>query len=169
MPCHAMHVAGSPGFPDFLGCSSSKALSRPPLDKLFEIFDGSDAEDKSALLVGDDGKGLGLAAALSAEKGLEVFERGGHGDDGVLCALTAEAGHGGGDFVVGADGAGVEQALEVGDGDVAEEGAGLGRDDGQVGILSLKGGDEGVGDGVGGGEGEGSRGVEVLDCGLWRG
>jgi hypothetical protein len=54
----------------------------------------------------------------------------------------------------------------VRDGDVAEEGAGFGVDDGEVGVFALKGGEEGEGDCVGGVEGEGGWGVEVFDCGL---
>jgi len=54
----------------------------------------------------------------------------------------------------------------VGDGDVAEEGAGGGGDDGEVGVFAFEGGDEGVRDGIGGDYGEGGGGVEVLDCGL---
>lgn len=52
------------------------------------------------------------------------------------------------------------------DGNVAEEGARLGRDDGEVRVVALKGGEEGERDGVGGVEGEGRGGVEVFDGGL---
>jgi hypothetical protein len=54
----------------------------------------------------------------------------------------------------------------VGDGDVAEEGARVGVDDGQVGVVALKGRDEGERDGVRGVEGESGGRVEVLDGGL---
>lgn len=51
-------------------------------------------------------------------------------------------------------------------GDVAEKRAGVGRDDCEVGVVALKGGKEGVGDGVGGVEGEGGGRIEVFDGGL---
>jgi hypothetical protein len=54
----------------------------------------------------------------------------------------------------------------VGDGDVAEEGAGFGVDDGEVCVFALKGGEHGDADCVGGVEGEGGGGVEVFDGGL---
>lgn len=52
------------------------------------------------------------------------------------------------------------------DGDVAEEGARVGGDDGQVRVLALKGAEEGDGDGVGGIEGESGGRVDVFYCGL---
>lgn len=44
-----------------------------------------------------------------------------------------------------------------------------GGDDGKVGVVVFKGGEEGEGDGVGGGEGEGGGWVEVFYCCLWDG
>lgn len=52
------------------------------------------------------------------------------------------------------------------DGEVTEQGAVLGVDDGEVCVVTLEGGEEGEGDGVGGVEGEGSRGVKVFYGGL---
>lgn len=49
----------------------------------------------------------------------------------------------------------------MGDGEVANKGA-VGVDDGQVGVVTLEGGEEGAGDGVVGGQGQGGRGVEVF-------
>lgn len=54
----------------------------------------------------------------------------------------------------------------MGDGDVAEEGAGGGGDDCKVGVVAFEGGEEGEGDGVGGVEGQGGWGVEVFDGSL---
>lgn len=54
----------------------------------------------------------------------------------------------------------------MGDGEVAQKGAGVAVDDGQVRVVALEGREEGEGDGVGGVEGEGGRRVEVLDGGL---
>lgn len=55
------------------------------------------------------------------------------------------------------------------DGDVPQKGPVGGGDDGKVGVVALKGGEEGEGDGVGGGEGEGGGWVEVFYCCLWDG
>lgn len=54
----------------------------------------------------------------------------------------------------------------MGDGDVADEGARVGGDDGQVRVVALKGGEERDGDGVGGVERQGGGRVEILDSGL---
>ena len=65
-----------------------------------------------------------------------------------------------------ADLARVEQDAQVRDGEVAEEGARVGRDDGEVGVFSFEGDEECLGDGVGGVDGEGGGGVEIFYCGL---
>lgn len=54
----------------------------------------------------------------------------------------------------------------MGDGDVAEEGAGVCVDDCEVGVVAFEGGEQGEGDCVGGVEGEGGGRVEVFDGGL---
>ena len=54
----------------------------------------------------------------------------------------------------------------MGDGEVAEEGAGVGCDDREVGVFALEGDEEGLGDGVRGVDGEGGGGVEIFYCGL---
>lgn len=56
----------------------------------------------------------------------------------------------------------------MGDGDVAEEGAGFGVDDCEVCVFALKGGEHCDVDCVGGVEGEGGGRVEVFDGGLGR-
>lgn len=145
--------------------SPSILLSRSPLDKLLEVGDRSHAENKPPARIRDDGEVLRppLALALgAAEKGLELLEGRLHGDDGVLAPLALEPRHGGAQGVGGVGGARVEEGLQAGDGGVAEEGAGVGVDDGEVGVVALEGGEEGEGDGVRGVEGEGGRGVEVL-------
>lgn len=146
---------------------SEPHLGRPPLDELLQVRPGGDAEDEAAVLVGDDGKVLLLAGGLGAlEEGLELLQGRVHGDDAVAAAPALEAVHGGAKRVGGGDAAGVEEGLQLGDGDVAEEGAGLGVYDGEVGVVALEGEGEGEGDGVGGVEGEGGGGLEVLDGGL---
>lgn len=52
------------------------------------------------------------------------------------------------------------------DGDVAQQGAGVGVDNGQVCVITLECGEEGEGDCVGGVDGEGSRRVEIFYGGL---
>jgi hypothetical protein len=149
--------------------SSCHNSSRPPLDKLLQILHGCHAQHKSSVLVGNDGKLLLPRATLgltAAEEVLELLKGGVHGDDSIGAAAALEAGHGGGELVLRGDLAGLEEGVQVGDGDVAEEGAGLGVDDGEVGVFALIGGDEGEGDCVGGVEGEGGGRVEVLDGGL---
>lgn len=54
----------------------------------------------------------------------------------------------------------------MGDGDVAEQGAGFGVDNGEVCVFALKGGEHCDVDCVGGVEGEGGGGVEIFDGGL---
>lgn len=147
----------------------TESLSRPPLDKLLQILHRRNAQHEPPILVRDDRKlllplALGLVAA---EEGLELLEGRLHGDDAIGAALALEARHGGGEGVLGLDATGLEEGLQVRDGDVAEEGAGLGVDDGEVGVFALEGGEEGEGDCVGGVEGEGGGGVEVLYCGLF--
>lgn len=53
------------------------------------------------------------------------------------------------------------------DGDVAEQAARVGVDDGQVRVLPLEGGLQSEGDRVGGREGEGCWGLQVFYCGLY--
>ncbi|OAQ81586.1 hypothetical protein VFPBJ_04170 [Purpureocillium lilacinum] len=154
------------------GCFEHRDRShsgRSPLDKLVQVLHRCDAEHEAPILVGDDGKLLLPLAAgdAAAEEVLEVLEGRVHGDDAVGAAAALEARHGGAEGVVGLDAAGVEERLQVRDGDVAEEGARLRVDDGEVRVVALKGGEEGEGNGVGGVEGEGGGGVEVLDGGLF--
>lgn len=132
----------------------------------------SDAQDEPSVLVCDDCKLLrpfslgGLLLAAAAEEDLELLERRLHRDDLVLAALALEPGHGGGERVVGLDFTGVQLLLEMRDGDVAEQSASLGVDDGQMCVVSFKGGEEGDGDGIGRVDGEGGRGVDVFNGGL---
>lgn len=139
-----------------------------PLHKLLEILHRRDTEDEAPLRIGDDGKLLlpGAIGGAAAEEGLEVLEGRLHGDDAVGAALALEACHGGRELVVGLDLAAVEERLQVGDGEVAEQGARLAVDNGQVRVVALKGGEKGERDGVGGVEREGCGRVEVFDGGL---
>lgn len=144
---------------------------RPSLDKLLQILHRRDAQHEPPILVRDDGETLAPAAVRppAPEEGLEVLERRLHGDDLVRAPLALEARHGGRQGVVGLDAAGVELRLQARDGDVAQQGARLGVDDGEVRVVALEGGEEGEGDGVGRVEGEGGGRVEVFYCGLGRG
>lgn len=152
-------------------CSATRSiLRRPPLDKLLQVRPRGDSQHEAAILVGDDCERLLLAAGLGAfEEGLELLERRVHGDDLVLAALALEPDHGGADGVLRPDLALVEQGLQVRDGDVAQQGAGLAVDDGQVRVVAFEGEGEGEGDGVGRREGQGGGGLEVFYCGLSRG
>lgn len=148
---------------------SSPRSSRPPLGKLLQVLDRGDAEDKPPLLVGDDGKLLlpgGTIRLTAAEEVLKILEGRLHGNDTVGAATALEACHGGGELVLGLDLAAVEQRLQMRDGEVSQQGASIGVDDGQVRVVALEGREEGEGDGVGGVEGEGGGRVEVLDGGL---
>lgn len=143
-------------------------LSRPPLHKLLQVTPRRDPQHEPAALVRDDGELLPLAPRGGAlEEGLELLERRVHRDDHVLLPLLAlEPVHGARDRVLGLHFPLVQQGLQRRDGDVPQQGAGLGVDDGQVGVVALEGGDEGEGDGVGRVEGEGGGGLEVFYCGL---
>lgn len=142
-------------------------LSRPPLDKLLQITSGGNPQHKPTAIIRNHGELLPLAPRGGAlEEGLELLERCVHRDDLVLLALALEPVHCVGDGVLGPHLALVQQRLQVRDGDVAQQGAGLGVDDGQVGVVALEGGEEGEGDGVGGVEGEGGWRLEVFYCGL---
>lgn len=148
---------------------SSPHSSRPPLGKLLQVLDCGDTKDKPPLLVGDDGKLLlpgGTLGLAAAEEVLKILEGRLHGNDTVGAAAALEACHGGGELVLGLDLAAVEQRLQMRDGEVSQQGAGIGVDDGQVSVVTLERREEGEGDGVGGVEGEGGGRVEVLDGGL---
>ena len=137
-------------------------LGRAPLHKLLEVLYRGHAQDEAAVGVGDDGKLL-LAAGKEL---LELLERRLHGDDLVRLAAALEAHHGLADLVPGLYPAAVEQRLKLRDGNVADERARVGVDDGQVGVVALKGREEGERDGVRRREGEGGGRIEVFDGGL---
>lgn len=104
--------------------STSAHSRRSSLDKLLEILHRRDAEHEPPLLVRDDGKVAPFRLdAVAGEEGLELLEGRLHGDDAVGAALALEADHGLGKGVLGLDLAGIEEGLEVGDGEVADEGA----------------------------------------------
>lgn len=142
-------------------------LGRPPLDELLQVAPRGHAQHEAPVLVRDDGELLPLPARGGAlEEGLELLQRRVHGDDLVLGAPPLEPRHGAADLVARPHLAGVEERLQVRDGDVAQEAAGVGVDDGQVRVVPLEGGLEGEGDGVRGRQGEGGWGLEVFYCGL---
>lgn len=144
--------------------------SRPPLDKLLQVFYRRNTEHEPTPVVRDDGKVLLLSPRRRAgEEGLELLERGVHGDDAVLCAAATEADHGGPDLVLGLDLTGLEQGLQLRDRDVAEQRARVAVDDGKVRVVALKGREQRERDGVRGGQGQGRGRVEVFDCCLWMG
>lgn len=150
-----------------LASSRHRSLSRSPLNELLQIASRCHAQHKPSVFVRDDREFLALATGGSAlEERLEFLERRVHCDDLVLLALTLEAVHGGADGVLGLDATGVEERLELGDGEVAEQTAGLGIDDGEVGVVALESSGERKGDWVRGGEGEGGWGLKVFYCGL---
>lgn len=143
-------------------------LRRPPFDKLLQIRHRRHTQDEPPVLIRDDSKVLLLARRSNAgEEGLELLQGCLHSNDLVLGGVLAtEAHHGGAHLIFGLDLAALEAGLQLRDGDVAEQGAGLRVDDGQVGVVALKGGEEGERDGVRGVEGEGGGRVEVFYCGL---
>lgn len=79
-----------------------------------------------------------------------------------VAPFPVEALHGGRDGVGFLDDPLLEECLEAGDVQVAEEGAPAGGDDGQVGVVALVGGEKSGGDEVVGGDGEGGGRVEVF-------
>ncbi|KAI9172036.1 hypothetical protein HJFPF1_01528 [Paramyrothecium foliicola] len=107
------------------------------------VYDYSprNSQDEATVAVRDDGKVLlpGALGNAAAEETLELLERRLHGDDAIGAALALEACHGGGQGIVGVDLAAVDEGLEVRDGDVAQEGARLAVDDGQVRVVALEG------------------------------
>ena len=142
----------------------------PPLHKLLQIPHRSHAQHKPSLIVRNHRKlVLPRAFCLAAsEKGLQLLQRRLHRDDPVRAALALEPRHCTRELVLGLDLAAVEQGLQVRDGDVAQEGAGVGGDDCEVRVVALEGGEEGERDSVGGVEGEGRGRVEVFNGGLER-
>lgn len=70
-------------------------------------------------------------------------------------------------MILGLGTTGVEQALQLGNGNVAEQGPRFAVDNGEVRIVALESKSEGEGDGIGGGEGECGGGLEVFYCGLF--
>lgn len=118
--------------------------------------------------VRNDGKFLlpGPIGSAAAEEGLKLLEGRLHGDDTVGAALALKASHCRGELVLGLYLAAVEKGLQMRDGEVAQESAGLRIDDSEVCVVALEGGQEGERDGVGGVERERGRRVEVFDSGL---
>lgn len=152
-----------PGYKSLRALTNPRPSSRrPPLDKLLQVLHRRDAQHEPPLLVRDDGEvALPTLHAVALKERLELLQGRLHRNDAVLAALALEADHGLGQGILGRHLAGVEEGLQVRDGEVTDEGA-VGVDDGQVGVVTLEGGEEREGDGVVRGQGEGSGRVEVF-------
>ena len=131
--------------------SKPPTLRRPPPHKLAQILPGRNPQNKPSRRIRHNRKLLLLIPRRFAlEESLELLERRLHGDERVLAALAAEAHHGLLDAVALGDGFAGELRFDRRRGDVAEQGFGGGVEDGEVRVVALEGGEEGLAEGGGG-------------------
>ena len=126
-------------------------LRRPPPNKLPQILPRRNPQHKPPRGIRHHRKLLLLIARrLALEESLQLLQRRLHGDQRVLAAFAAEAHHRLLDAVVLGDGFAGELGFDAGRGDVAEERFGGGVEDGEVRVVALEGGEEGLAEGGGG-------------------
>ena len=130
----------------------TQTLRRPPPNKLPQILPRRNAQHEPPRRIRHHGEILLLPAArrFALEESLQLLERRLHGDERILAALTAEAHHGLLDAVALGDGFAGELRFDRRRGDVAEQGFGGGVEDGEVRVVALEGGEEGLAEGRGG-------------------
>lgn len=123
-------------------------LRRPPPNKFPQILPRRNPQHKPPSRIRHNRKLLLLiAGSLALKERLEFFKRRLHSNESVLAALAAEAHHGFLDAVILGDGFAGELGFDGGRGDVAEQGFGVGVEDGEVRVVALEGGEEGLAEG----------------------
>lgn len=157
-------VPSTVAIPTLLSCRSS-----PPLNKALQIPPRRNPQHELPARIRHHSKLL-LPAPVhpTIKELLQLLQRCIQRDDLIPSASSPKLEHRGFHWVAVLHFPFLKERLEMGDTNVAEERALLGGH-GEVRVVALETGHEGVGDGVGGVDGESGWWVEVFYCRLWEG